>query len=571
MLATIRRIVACLVLLLFMFSFMPRGHGGECADGWWVERLQGVPALLGTWSGRDGAWMVLAALLLLTLLFGRVFCSWLCPLGILQDIANRAARPRPQSRKGKGVRYAPNHPWLRGVVALLAFGGLAGGSVGLLTWMDPYSIAARAMAALLNPLVATFVYGAEPSLLYWERYAPWAMAVVGFSLALPLGLAVWRGRLYCNTLCPVGAVLGLLSRWAPFTPTIDASACGRCGACMKACKAQAIDVKAMQVDATRCVACYNCLGACSRGAMTLRPRGKRPAATPAAQAAPTSAAEPSRRAFLGLGVAGLATAVLPETPQPTSGSNPAEQGNNEAPSAVPPGAQSVERFLAHCTACGLCIANCPTRVLRPSLLSLGLSGFMKPTLDFSRAACDPDCVRCSQACPEGALLPLSLAEKRHTQIGLAHFCQNTCLVWQKGISCARCVKPGVCPTGALEEQEVNVPAVDAETCRGCRRCSRACPAGAITRVQVEGRERLLAVIDYSKCIGCGACAAACRPQAISLTPRKAPRMAHPERCIGCGACEHACPAHPQKAMRVSPRAVHLRTPENENPPPDTRP
>ncbi len=560
MLATIRRLVACLVLLLFAASFIPWGGSEPCATLWWVERVQFVPALLGTLSGKAWAGLVLGVLLLLTLLFGRVFCSWLCPLGILQDIANRAARPRPQSRKGKGVRFAPNHPWLRAVTALLALGGLVGGSVGLLTWLDPYSLAARGMAALLNPLLA-WAMGRELPPADLECSAPVAVGIAAFGLAVPLGLAVWRGRIYCNTLCPVGAVLGLLSRLAPCTPQLEASACGRCGACMKACKAQAIDVKTGQVDATRCVACYNCLSACSRGAMTLRPKRRQSASAPASSSAEQPPAAPSRRAFLGLGVAGLATSALPELPTPAPSTNPAEVGSNEAPAAVPPGAQSVERLLERCTACGLCIANCPTQVLRPSVLALGMRGFMKPVLDFYRASCDPSCTTCSQACPTGALLPLAPAEKRRTQIGLVQYSRQHCLVWSHETPCARCVTEVQCPTGALEAQEVSVPTVMADTCRGCRRCSRVCPAGAITRVEVEGRDRLLAVIDRSKCIGCGACAAACRPQAISLQKFTAPRLAHPEKCIGCGACDHICPTKRARALCVVPRAVHLTTPE----------
>ncbi len=565
MLATIRRIVACLVLLVFVASFIPWGGAEPCASLWWVERVQFVPALLGSLSGKAWAAVILAVLLLLTLIFGRVFCSWLCPLGILQDIANRIARPRPQSRKGKGVRFAPNHPRLRGVMALLAFGGLVGGSVGLLTWLDPYSIAARVMAAIGNPLFR-WAMGKElpPSDLVLAAVVAAAVAACG--LALPLGLAVWRGRLYCNTLCPVGALLGLISRFAPCTPHMEASVCGRCGACMKSCKAQAIDLKNMRVDATRCVACYDCLSACRNGAMRLRPRAPQPSAEPVAE--PVAETPPpvdaSRRAFLGLGVAGLATAALPELPSPAPSTNPAEVGTNEAPAVVPPGAQSVERLLDLCTACGLCMANCPTQVLRPSVLALGMRGFMKPVLDFSRASCDPNCTTCSHACPTGALLPLTLEEKRRTQIGLVRFSQPFCLVWKQGVACAKCVTEVHCPTGALVAQEVNVPTVHADACRGCRRCARVCPAGAISMVEVEGREKKLAVIDRGKCIGCGACAAACRPQAISLQKCTAPRLAHPEKCVGCGACEHICPTRTERAaaLVVIPRAQHLTTPES---------
>ncbi len=567
MLACIRRLVALLVLLAFAAAFIPWGGGAA----WWSavpEYVQLVPTMLSSLSGEAWALPVLAFLLLLTLLFGRVYCSWLCPLGIVQDLANRAARPRPRAAKGRFLRHRPNHPRLRLCFGLLGFGLLLSGSVGLLTWLDPYSIAARGMAAFLSTLLHGLA-GAEVPEPDWERYAPWMMAAVALGLALPLVLALWRGRLYCNSICPVGALLGLLARPAPCTPHIDAERCGRCAACLRSCKAQAIDLKSMQVDASRCVACYNCVSGCSKGAMTLRPHAP---FAPKAEARKTDAgqgdddgrkghANATRRALLGMGFAGLALAVWPRAGRKVESTNPAEPGDNDSPAAVPPGAQSVEHLLEHCTACGLCISRCPTQVLRPSLLGLGLGGFMKPTLDFSHGYCKDDCRLCSSVCPAGALLPLSLEQKQRTQIGLVQYAPERCIVWTEGKPCARCVTASLCPTGALEAKELAVPFIINEACRGCRRCLRVCPAGAISMVQVEGREKRLAVIDRSKCAGCGACAAACRPKAIDIRRLIAPRLVHPGRCIGCGACQHACPVHPQKAMVVTPRAEHLEAEE----------
>lgn len=565
----IRRVAAILVLLLFGAGLLGIAAPADSPWLFGVERVQFVPTLLGTLQGKAWAGIILAALLLLTLLYGRVYCSWLCPLGIGQDIVNRLVRPFPSRLKAAHIRHTPNHWLWRTAFALAAFGALAAGSVAVLSWLDPYTLAARFGAAVFNPLFSTL--GAdEPD---WSRYAPWLMALACAGILPAVIMAAFRGRLYCNTICPVGAVLGLLARVAPCTPHINPDRCGRCASCMRHCKAHAIDLRTMRVDATRCVACYDCLSSCRNSAMTLSPHS--PFAKPAERkpkarrntspgAAPGSKGEktpesPARRAFLGLGMAAMAAAALPEVQEPAD-RNPAARGNNTAAGAVPAGAGSVERFLDICTGCGLCISACPTHVLRPSLLVHGFKGMMKPWLDYSRGFCQFDCHACSDVCPAGALQPLDLARKQRTQIALADFVQQNCNVWNIGHECAQCAE--ACPTGALTAEPVTVPFVLADKCTGCRRCSRVCPHGAITMVEVPGRvkangqPRLLSVIDRSRCVGCGACFQTCtKHHAIEGRPLKAPYL-ETRLCIGCGACTHICPA-PAKAMVVTPRAVHL--------------
>lgn len=542
MLALLRRIVALFVLAAF----------AALCSGWVPEeytlhlmgtpRVQFVPLVLSALNGSLLAGGVLAILALLTLLFGRVYCSWLCPLGILQDIVNRVVRPRGMKR----ARYTPNHYPVRIFFAFAAVSAFGVGATLILAVLDPYTSAALAFGTLKHLCL-------EPPVGETEAARGLGMGLILFCLALPLGMAAWRGRLYCNTVCPVGALLGLLARVAPFAPQIEKTACRRCGNCLRRCKAHAIDLKNGYIDRTRCVGCYDCVGVCPHGALSLLPKGK--AATDDAPA------DPTRRAVVGLGGLALASALLPLPAR----SEEEQEGKGASPPALPilpPGAgENRARFLEVCTGCGLCIANCPTEVLRPSLTAHGWNGFLKPYLDIRPADphgvssgrfCRFDCNRCSSLCPTGALMPLTLAEKQRTRIALAHHLPARCIPWQTGYECGHCAE--ACPTHALTLRAVTVPLREnPDACTGCRRCLRVCPQGAISLVPAptaEKPERRVAEIDYGKCIGCGACAAACRRHhVIRAVSTEVPTL-DPERCIGCGACRAHCPAAPHAAISV---------------------
>lgn len=533
MLAVIRRVVAMFVLLAFVAlcsGLVPAEYVMRLMG---APRVQFVPLLLSSLSGGMAAVVVLVVLLLLTLIFGRVYCSWLCPLGILQDIVNRLLRPHGM----KQARYTPNHVIIRTLSALASFGAFAFGSVGLLAYLDPYSITARA-------------FGVLPRLLQTPSgSAAWlAIAVAAFSLALPLGMAAWRGRLYCNTFCPVGAVLGLLARWAPFAPQLDSKACRRCGSCLRRCKAHAIDLKLGRIDRTRCVGCYDCVSACPHHAIKLRKTLPKPTKA-------QEPADPTRRALVGLGALSLASTLVPLPANAANESSGAGESNSLP--ILPPGAgESRERFLNTCTGCGLCISHCPTGVLRPSLTAHGWAGFLKPYLAVSSPQgmeggrfCRYDCNLCSSLCPTGALSPLSLAEKQRTRIATAQHYPARCTPWQTGYECGHCV--AACPTGALRLRPASVPIRDNPAdCTACRRCVRVCPQGAVSlhpHPTADKPERRIAVIDYGKCIGCGACAAACRRHVIRAVQVEVPEL-NPERCIGCGACTAHCPATPGPAI-----------------------
>lgn len=508
--------------------------GALPADSWllFFPKLQAAPAAAAAVQGSLCGLAVVGILLLLTLLFGRVYCSWLCPLGVLQDAVNRVVRPFPARRKR--ARFGRNLWWLRAGGAVAVFGLLLCGSNALFMWTEPYTLAARAFSAAADA----------------ARYGDGALLYAACAVAVPLLFALAAGRLYCNTLCPVGAVLGAVACRAPFAPQIDRTACKRCAACMKVCKAKAIDVKTGRVDKSRCVGCYNCLAACRHGALCLHLPKK------AEESPQEEPVDEARRALLGLGALGAAAALMPAPAR--AAEQAAARADNTAAAAVPAGAGDVERLLSRCTGCGLCIANCPTGVLRPAWLAHGWAGITKPYLSYGEddAFCRDDCCTCSSLCPEGALMPLSLAEKQHTCVALAVHHAEHCTPWNTGYDCGRCAE--ACPTGAMSLHTVHVPLVTEDKCRGCRRCARTCPQGAISMVEVAGRERKLAVIDRNKCIGCGNCAESCRHHALESRRTEVPAFRR-ELCTGCGACFAACPATPQRAIAMQPLRRHTKT------------
>jgi len=465
-----------------------------------LAEIQFVPSLVALITGAS---LSLACVLIavVTLAAGRIYCSAVCPLGILQDVIQRLTK-RPKSRAAPCSRP---HTWLRqtflwGTVAaaVAGFGGFA------LSLVDPYSNFGRIGSDIFRPLV-TLANNAVVGLadkLGWHglfRVEPhWAGAGALHQPLILLGLlivmAVLGGRLYCNTLCPVGTLLGWLSQRAAFRLQIDQSACRKCARCLRACKAQCIDLRAGSIDFSRCVACYNCMDVCDEHGINYRFAWarKKTIITPAPQAASDAIADPQRRAFLSqailgiLGAAGISRVLAVDDKQPT-GHGDTKQ-DNHSPAICPPGAAKVERFLDRCTACHLCISECPTGVLQPAFFEYGLPGLMKPRMDYRIAFCNFDCRRCGEVCPDGAIDLLDLAAKHLAKIGEAHFDRDKCVVVTNGTDCAACSEH--CPTKAVSTipygKNLRLPSVNSELCIGCGACEYACPSKPDKAIQVTG-------------------------------------------------------------------------------------
>lgn len=460
----------------------------------WLAAVQLVPASVGLAAGLLASAIIVAGLLLLTLAAGRVYCSVICPLGILQDVISRAARWL-RGRHDRPLRFAPARTWLRQLFLWGTMAGIALGASGLaLALMDPYSNFGRIAGGLVRPFAAELNnrLTGPANAAGWSAFyrvdlpaaAPEPLLAAAAALALVAVLAALRGRLYCNTICPVGTLLGLVARRAAFRIAIDPDACTHCASCARACKAQCIDLRSNSIDFSRCVACYNCVGACDERGIGYRFSWFRPAPRPVAA---------GRRNFLAASAAGLAaTVALP----PNRAATTAQAGPEKLdakfgePSAglAPPGAGGVDRFLDRCTSCHLCVSACPSHVLAPAFLEYGLRGFLKPRLDFAASFCDYDCRRCAEVCPDGALTLLPVAEKQLARVGVAYFHREKCIVEKKGTDCAACSEH--CPTKAVytvpHKGNLRLPEVDRELCIGCGACEHACPVVPDKAITVTG-------------------------------------------------------------------------------------
>jgi ferredoxin len=290
------------------------------------------------------------------------------------------------------------------------------------------------------------------------------LVTTGFFILL-IFMSMRYGRLYCNTICPVGTLLGIFSRIAIFKFFLDPANCNECLKCEGVCKAGCIDSKNATIDQSRCISCFNCLRACSQKSTTFRP---------SRVTANKQDWLPARRAFIFGSVATVGSVFL------AMNSNVRDLVNNYSAKrslpVTPPGSRSVSRFTNTCSACHSCVSTCPTKVITPAFLAYGVTGLMQPKMDYEKGFCDYECNVCGKVCPTGAIVPVTLAEKKLIQLGLADLQKDKCIVYTKKENCGACLE--VCPTHTLysvNKNNILYPETDLQYCIGCGACERACP------------------------------------------------------------------------------------------------
>lgn len=401
----------------------------------WMAKIQFLPALLALNAA------VIIALVGLPLLVGRVYCSVICPLGVMQDGMSRLSGLR--KKKKFRFSYSPEVKWLRYSVFALFIIAVILGIGSFVALLAPYSSYGRIVSNLFAPVyqwgnnVLAYIAERHQSYAFYEKDV-WLRSLPTFIIAVITFVTVfilaWRnGRTYCNTVCPVGTILGFLSRFSLFCITIDTDKCNKCGLCSRKCKAACIDGREHKIDYSRCVMCMDCISTCTHGAIGLRMRHFGKSTVESVKNEPQAKVDSGRRGFLG------ATALVAAT--------------------VAVSAQE-------------------------KMIDGGLAVIEDKKIP----------VRKTPIVPAGAILKITDADKSSVQIGHAVWIKDNCVVMTDGVECGNCARH--CPAGAIQmialnpdsENSPRVPMVDPERCIGCGACENLCPARPFSAIYVEGHE-----------------------------------------------------------------------------------
>jgi len=450
-------------------------------------------------AGFGWAVLIIAA----TIVFGRFFCSFICPFGTLHHMTG-SIRP---ALKGK-TKIDSNKTFSACRIKyflLIAFIAAAAVGVNYAGLMDPISLLCRSLAVSILPAIGIGLrdffetlafsdikmfnylgYGLEAlaaPVIGYENKAFQTGWIIGIVFLVILFLNRIRPRFWCRFLCPLGALLGIFSRFTILTLEKDESKCIHCGACVNVCQGAASPEPGLQWQNAECLLCFNCTNACKEDALAFRFKGIHKKNTKT---------DIGRRALMGGLLAGISL--------PLFGRLDGKLSKTPSPNLIrPPGSLPEADFLDRCQRCGLCMKVCPTNVINPALTEAGLAGFWTPALIMTLGYCEYTCTLCTSVCPTGAIAELSAKEKITTpvRIGSAYIDRGRCLPWNGNTSCIVCEEH--CPTSPKaiyfkkdviirpdgKQIDIQLPFVDLERCIGCGICTFKCP--------VKGKPAILTI------------------------------------------------------------------------------
>lgn len=500
-----RRFCQLLCLLIFLFLFRRTDYAGEDVIPYAVNLLFRLDPLvlasltLATKSFISMLWPAFV-IMGLTLVFGRVFCSWICPLGTLIDTFGRLIKPG-MADTGNNLKYM-KYVILITVLISSAFG------IQFLGFVDPFSLLVRSLAFSVDPMfnygVSGFfnlLYHHAPSwvsnlsepfyLLLKDVILPYKQSffyLAFLSFLIFIGIFALEGlgkRFWCRHLCPLGGLLSLISKFSIFK-RIPLRACAHCRQCESKCRMRAFDEN-RRFQFEECNLCMDCLEFCPDQITSFR----------FAMPKPLPGSQPwvdmTRRQMVFSGIAGLALPVLTKTE--------AISRMPDEKMIRPPGARDEMEFLASCVRCGECMKVCINNALQPLFLERGLSAMFTPVLVPRLNYCEFNCTLCTGVCPTAALKKLTLEQKHGFVVGRAFFDKNKCLVYAKDQSCIVCEEH--CPvhdkaikfTETIVQKEglgpisLKQPYVVESLCIGCGICEYVCPVEGMAAIRVYGKDQ----------------------------------------------------------------------------------
>jgi len=413
-------------------------------------------------------------------------------MGVFQDIATWLSKKT--ARKKKRFKYSPAKNILRWSVLAVSVITFIIGFPLILGLIDPYSAYGRIASNIIKPVYLAGNNLLESIFTSFGNYTFYRMEIFVVTISaliiaiitfFAIGFVAWKyGRTYCNTICPVGTILGFISKFSLFKVHIDTEKCNKCGLCSRNCKASCIDSKNHSIDYTRCINCFDCLESCHEKAMSYSVFHRKKAI---GSDTGVETQGVSRRQFL---LTTATTAISVPTLMAQEKINDLTDDSKYVTKnpISPPGSKGFEHLMSHCTSCHLCISKCSVNVLKPSFLEYGIGGMMQPRMYFEKGFCNYDCTICADVCPNEALHRLTVEEKHRTQIGYVVFHEEICIVHTEGTNCGACAEH--CPTQAVTMipyiNGLTIPKISTEICVGCGGCEFICPVRPHRAIAVEG-------------------------------------------------------------------------------------
>lgn len=502
----LRRLFQILFFVLFLWGFLQilpiPGEGPSPAFKLFFlfDPLIALSTTLASHAFAKGALLALFTIIL-TVLLGRVFCGWICPLGAIHTFFSFLTRKWKLRKKGANdwTKWHLTKYYL--LVALLVMTLFGVNWVGV---FDPISLLYRSVVTGVMPAVqwavedgATGVYQADPgiaSMRLKSATEPFyaymrdnifnkpdqAFLGGGFVLALfvlTIGLNAWKPRFWCRYICPLGALLGVFSLRPVWRRSVPEKDCTGCDVCGLDCQGGASSSPGTGWKSAECLGCMSCNDdSCPQQGLSFK--FQLPWVKPEGSDKPVDV---SRRALLASGVGGIAAVAIMRV-------TPAARGTVYNPALIrPPGSLAEREFLSKCISCGLCMKICPNGAIHPTLLEAGLEGIWTPRIVPQIGYCSPGCTRCGNICPTGAIKALTGEEKSHIKLGLAVFDTTRCIPYAYGRECMVCEEH--CPVADkaiyfIQEEIISRdgnkitlsrPRVDADKCIGCGICENVCP------------------------------------------------------------------------------------------------